>query len=212
MINYLRDPERIHQQNYAQIRELADLSAFTPEQQQIVIHMISAYGELGLAQRIQFSANAIQAACKAIKRRNNILYDEVLVNAALDSSLLSQEPLGFLNKAAVISLAKANKQTRAMAAVEYWKPYMQDSIILIGQSGTALFRLLELLKEGAPRPALVVAAARGFINAETAKQLLWNQHEELGFECIVVSGTCGGGVLAAMAMNALLMIQQGKNI
>lgn len=212
MINYLRDPERIHQQNYARIREQADLSAFSPEQQQIVIQMISAYGEPGLAQRIQFSAKAMKAAGKAIKRRNNILYDEILVNSALDTQLLYQEPLGFLNRAAVISQAKASKQTRAMTAVDYWKPYMQDSIILIGQSGTALFRLLELLKEGAPRPALVIAAARGFINAETAKQLLWDQHEELGFECIVVNGTCGGGVLAATAMNALLMIQQGKTI
>lgn len=96
-----------------------------------------------------------------------------------------------------------------MTAVDCWKPFMAGGIVLIGQSATALFRLLEILKEGAPPPALVIAAARGFVNAETAKQMLWDQREELGLECIVVNGTRGGGVLAAAALNALLMIQQG---
>lgn len=44
MMHYLRDPERIHQQSYAKIRELADLSRFTPEQQQLVIHLIQTRG------------------------------------------------------------------------------------------------------------------------------------------------------------------------
>ncbi len=54
----------------------------------------------------------------------------------------------------------------------------------------------------------MIAAARGFVNAEAAKQMLWDQREELGLECIVVNGTRGGGVLAAAALNALLMMQQ----
>lgn len=212
MMQYVRDPDRIHTQSYVKIREQVDLSAFTPDQQQVVIHLIQAWGDPDLAQYIQFSPNALEVARKAIKKQSNILYDEMLVTAALDNKLLYQEPFGFLNRAAVISHAKAAKQTRAMTAVDYWKPFMRDSIILIGQSGTALFRLLELLKEGAPRPALVIAAARGFINAETAKRTLWEHREEFGFECIMVKGTRGGGVLAASALNALLMMQQGVYI
>jgi precorrin-8X/cobalt-precorrin-8 methylmutase len=117
---------------------------------------------------------------------------------------LYQEPLGFLGRASVISHAKSNRQTRALTAVDCWKPHLAGSIVLIGQSGTALFRLLEILKDGAPRPSLVIAAARGFVNAEAAKQMLWQQHEELGVECIVVNGTRGGSVLVAAALNALL--------
>jgi precorrin-8X/cobalt-precorrin-8 methylmutase len=45
------------------------------------------------------------------------------------------------------------------------------------------------------------------VNAEAAKQMLWQQHEELGVECIVVNGTRGGSVLAAAALNALLKMQ-----
>ncbi len=212
MIAYVRDPDRIHAMSYEKIRESVDLSAFTLDQQQVVIHMIQAWGDPDLAHYIQFSERAIEVAQKAIKRQSNILYDESLVYPALDAKLLYQEPLGFLNRAAVISHAKADKQTRAMTAVNYWKPFMRGSIVLIGQSGTALFRLLELLKEGAPRPALVIAAARGFINAEVAKQAIWEQREEFGLECILVKGTRGGSVLAASALNGLLMMHQGQYI
>lgn len=212
MQHYLRDPDRIRQQNYDKIRELAPLERFTRDQRQVVIHMVRAYGDPELADYVEFSDNAIDVALKQIKKRENILYDIELVHHALDATLLYQEPLGFLGKASVISQAKANKQTRAMTAVEHWRPYMADSIILIGQSATALFHLLELLKEGAPKPALIIATSRGFVNAEPAKQALWDQREDLGLECIIVKGTRGGGVLAAATLNALLMIQQGKYV
>ncbi|MBU0653643.1 MAG: precorrin-8X methylmutase [Gammaproteobacteria bacterium] len=211
-MQYLRDPDRIRQQNYDKIRELVALERFTPDQQQVVIHMVRAYGDPELAHYLQFSDKATDAALKLIKKRNNILYDVELVRHALDDSLLYQEPLSFLGKASVISHAKANKQTRAMTAVEHWRPYMANSIILIGQSATALFHLLEMLKDGAPKPALIIATSRGFVNAEPAKQALWEQREDLGLECIVVNGTRGGGVLAAAALNALLMIQQGMYV
>lgn len=208
-MQYLRDPERILQQNYANIREQLTLDAFTPAQQQVVIHLVRAYGDPLLAQHILFSQHSIDVALKTIKKRNNILYDVELVRHTLDTTLLYQEPLSFLGKAAVISHAKASKQTRAMTAVDYWKPYLAGSIILIGESATASLRLLEILKEGAPKPALIVTTSRGFVNAEAAKRILWEQHADLGVECIVLAGTRGGGVLAATIMNALLMLQQG---
>lgn len=209
MSHYPCDPERIRQQNQAAIRERLPLADFSAEQQQVVIQMVAACGDPDLASSIRFSENAIGAARKAIKKRHNLLYDVELVNHALDASLLYQEPLGFLGRATVISHAKASKQTRAMTAVDCWKPYLAGSIVLAGQSGTALFRLLEILKEGAPVPALVIATARGFVNAEPAKRLLWDQHRELGVECILISGTRGGATLAAAALNALLKMQPG---
>lgn len=211
MMQYIRDPERILLQSYQRVRELTDLSPFTPEQQEVVIAMVDAYGEPELAKHVRFSEHATEAARKAIKKRNNILYDEELVRYALDDDLLYQQPLSFLKRATVISLAKANRQTRAMTAVDYWKPYMEDSIILIGQAATALFRLIEILQEGAPKPALVIAAARGFSQAEPAKQLLWNKRRELGFECIVIDGMRGGAALAAAALNTLLLQHGNAN-
>lgn len=201
---YLTDPERLHNQNLANLHALLDLSAFTPEQQPMVLAMVSAYGAPELAQHLRFSAGAMAAARKAIKKRQKVLYDVELVLHALDKSLLYQEPLGFLNRAAVISQAKHHKQTRAMVAVDYWQPHLEGSIVLIGEASTALWRLVELLRSGAPKPALVIATACDFVQAAAAKQHLWDSHADLGVECILVSGTYGGAVLAATALNALL--------
>ena len=208
MINFLRDPERIRQLSDTRLREQVALDLFPLEQQPVVIEMVQACGDPTLVQHLRFSQHALSVARKAIKQRHNLLFDVELVKHALDTTLLYQEPLGFLGRASVISHAKSNKQTRALTAVDCWKPHLAGSIVLIGQSGTALFRLLEILQDGAPRPSLVIAAARGFVNAEAAKQMLWQQHEALGVECIVVSGTRGGSVLAAAALNALLKMQQ----
>jgi precorrin-8X/cobalt-precorrin-8 methylmutase len=202
--HYTRDPDRIRQQSYAKIRTLANLERFTPEQQQVVIHMIRAYGDPDLAQYIHFTDNAIEVGLKAVKHQYNILYDIDMVAHTLDKRRLYQEPLSFLHRAQVISQAKLNKQTRTGTAVEFWKPYMRNSLVLFGQSGTALFRFLELLQEGAPRPSLVIAAARGFVNADNAKQALWAHKADYGLECIMVEGSRGGGVLAGTAMNALM--------
>lgn len=205
MIEYLRDPERIHEHNMALLQAQTDLSAFTPEQQRVVAQMVLAYGDPDLVKHIRFSDNAVNVARKAIKQRSNLLYDVELVKHALNKSLLYQEPLGFMGRASVISQAKNTKQTLAMTAVDCWKPYLSGGIVLIGQSATALLRLIEILQEGVRPPALIIASPRGFVNATEAKKLLWKQHQELGVECIVVDGTRGGGVLAAAALNALLM-------
>lgn len=207
-MQYLRDPERIWAHNLEKIRELTDLSRFTVEQQEVVISMVYAWGEPQLAQHIRFSDNLIHAAGEALKKRKNLLYDEELIGYALDVSRLPQEPMHFLHKASVVSHAKANRQTRAMSAVECWKPYMSGGIVLIGQSATALFRLLELLKEGVPPPALIIATPQDFVQATAAKQWLWDLHQELGLECLTVDGMRGGSALAAAAMNALLTLHQ----
>lgn len=77
MIEFLRDPERIRQQNDVKLREQVELDAFSVEQQQVVLEMVSAYGDPALAQHIRFSEHALAAAHKAIKHRQNLLYDVV---------------------------------------------------------------------------------------------------------------------------------------
>ncbi len=209
MQNYLRDPDKLSTQTYDRIRELTNLDRFSSDEKQVVLQMIKTCGDPSLAEKIRFSSNAIEAGKKAIKKYACMLYDSESVQCGFNQELLYQEPMCFINKATVISQAKANKQTRAMTAVDQWKNYIKDAIIVIGFSGTALARLLELLKDGQlEQPALVIATCPGFINAEAAKQALVDQYNELGIEYIALEGEYGGCMLAAAAMNALLMMQK----
>lgn len=209
-MQYIRDPEKIEVQIWDRIRELSDFSELSTDQQQIVLYLIRACGEPSLAQRVKFSPNAIEAGKKAIKKYAYMLYDHDMLGGNLDRNLLYQEPLCFINKSSVISMAKSTKQTRAMTAVDLWKPYLKNSITVFGYSSTALCRLLELLKEGeVEKPALIIAMPSGFINTEYGKEILQESYDELGVEYILIEGRWGGIMFAAAAVNALLSIQQG---
>lgn len=209
MQNYLRDPDKITSQTFDRIRELTNLDRFSSDEKQVVLQMIRTCGDPSLAGKIRFSSEAIEAGKKAIKKYACMLYDSESVKCGFNEELLYQEPMCFINKATVISQAKANKQTRAMTAVDQWKNYSKDSIVIIGYSGTALARLLELLKAGKlDQPALVIATCPGFVNAEPAKKALMDQYDELNTEYILIEGEYGSCMLAAAAMNALLMMQK----
>ncbi len=114
--------------------------------------MVLAYGDPALAHHIRFSEQRAGGCPQG--HQDSATTCCTMWNWSSRrwiNRLLYQEPLGFLGRASVISHAKTSKQTRAMTAVDCWKPYMAGGIVLIGQSGTALFRLLEILKDGVPR-------------------------------------------------------------
>ncbi|PID99929.1 MAG: precorrin-8X methylmutase [Thiothrix nivea] len=211
MINYLSDPQKIESRTFEKIRELTDLQRFSEDEKQIVLHMIRTCGEPVLAENIYISPEATQVGKKAVKKYANILYDFDTVRCALDESLLYQEPMCFVGKAATISQAKANKQSRAMTAVNQWKNYIKGSIAVVGYSSSALMYLLEMLKtKEFDKPALIIATNPGFVNATEGKQLLMESYDELEVEYITVAGTGGGSLLAAAALNGLLKVQRGE--
>jgi precorrin-8X/cobalt-precorrin-8 methylmutase len=105
-----------------------------------------------------------------------------------------------LSDPAVPDLAERLATTRAAAAVELWRPRLGGALVAIGNAPTALFQLLELLAEGAPRPAAVLGFAVGFVGAETAKADLMVQ---TAVPWIALAGRRGGSALAAAAVNAL---------
>jgi precorrin-8X/cobalt-precorrin-8 methylmutase len=91
--------------------------------------------------------------------------------------------------------------TRSAAALELWRDRMEGAVIAVGNAPTALFRLLEMIEEGAPRPAAVLGIPVGFIGAAESKDALIAHPSKL--DHIVVRGRRGGSAMAAAAINAL---------
>jgi precorrin-8X/cobalt-precorrin-8 methylmutase len=77
---------------------------------------------------------------------------------------------------------------------------MEGALLVFGNAPTALFRFLELLDEGAPRPAAIIGMPVGFVGAAESKQALAAQ-DAVPF--LVVQGRKGGSAMAAAAVNAL---------
>ncbi|MCK5896956.1 MAG: precorrin-8X methylmutase [Cocleimonas sp.] len=205
MIDFERNPQRIQQRSFALVREQVALDHLSELEQHIAIRMIYACGDPSLIDDLRFSTSAAQAGLQALKQEKRVLCDVNLVISPLNTALLTQAPLCFINQAEVIAKARARHHTRSMVAVDYWHDTIAGGVVLIGNAPTALFRLMELLEQGEiDKPALIIGVPVGYTGAAESKQYLWDHYQKLGVECIVLLGTRGSSALAATAMNALL--------
>ena len=102
------------------------------------------------------------------------------------------------------ALAAEWDTTRAAAAVSLWGERLEGSVVAIGNAPTALFHLLEMLQDGAPRPAAIVGMPVGFVGSAESKTAL-AEHDLPGgsIPWLVVHGRRGGSAMAAAALNAL---------
>jgi precorrin-8X/cobalt-precorrin-8 methylmutase len=105
-----------------------------------------------------------------------------------------------LDDPAVAQLATEMGNTRSAAALELWRPHLEGAFVAIGNAPTALFRLLDMIEEGAPRPAAIIGVPVGFVGAAESKQALAAQSR---VPFLVVRGRRGGSAMAVAAVNAL---------
>ncbi len=203
-MDFESNPQKIEQESFRRIRQLADLDGFDKTQQQVVMRIVHSLGMPEIATAVRFSANACARGIAALKIDCPVLCDVEMVREGVTKRMRKTPPLCFLNDARVAALARDSGETRSMVAVELWKPLLDDSLVLIGNAPTALFRLIEVLQTCEARPALIVAMPVGFVGAVESKQLLWDCHRDLGVECITLLGRQGGSAVTSASCNALL--------
>jgi len=208
--NYEINPQAIEAESFRQIRELTPLDEFSREQQQVVMRMVHSVGMPELAAQVRFSANACESGLKALANNCPILCDVEMVKQGITKRMIQSPALCYLNDERTPELAKERGETRSMAALQLWQEKLAASVVVIGNAPTALFRLLEMIEQGAAKPALIIGIPVGFVGAAESKQALWDVHEKLGVECITLLGRQGGSAVAASVCNALLRCNHGE--
>lgn len=208
--DYEINPQRIEEKSFQQIRELCELSAFNKEQQQIVMRIVHSLGLPHLVEQVRFSALACEVGLEALKKHCTILCDVEMVKQGITKRMIEKEPLCFLNHPDTAQRAKKHAETRSMAALNLWQEHLAGSVVVIGNAPTALFRLLEMLEQGAAKPALIIGMPVGFVGAAESKQALWDNHQSLGVECITLLGREGGSAVSSASCNALLRCNRGE--
>jgi precorrin-8X/cobalt-precorrin-8 methylmutase len=200
---YLRDGAAIYERSFAIIRAEADLSRFTAEQADIVVRMIHACGQVDLAQHVVFGGNFVAAARNALAAGAPIFCDaEMVVHGITRARLPTQnDVICTLNDARVPALAKKRDTTRSAAALDLWLDRLADAVVAIGNAPTALFRLLDLIDGGAPKPAVILGIPVGFVGAAESKAAL--AADPRGAPFLTVRGRMGGSAMTAAAINAL---------
>jgi precorrin-8X/cobalt-precorrin-8 methylmutase len=201
-LDYIREGAEIYRRSFSIIRAEADLSAFSGTAERVVVRMIHACGMTDLPRDVALSSDFADLAEAALRRGAPILCDAKMVANGITRSRLPAENqvICTLDDARVPALAAEIGNTRSAAAMELWRPHLDGALVVVGNAPTALFRLLEMLDAGAPKPAAVIGIPVGFIGAAESKEALARDGR---VPYLVVHGRRGGSAMAAAAVNAL---------
>ncbi len=203
MIEYEKDGPAIYRQSFATIRAEADLGGLPADVAQVAVRMIHACGMVDLVRDLVYSPAVVRAARTALRAGAPILCDVTMVASGVTRKRLpaGNDVVCTLSDPQVPSLAARLGTTRSAAAMELWRDRLDGAVVAVGNAPTSLFRLLELVEAGAPRPAAVIGVPVGFVGAAESKDAL-AQHPS-GLEHLVVRGRRGGSAIAAAAINAI---------
>ncbi|WGS53126.1 precorrin-8X methylmutase [Paraburkholderia sp. D15] len=203
MLDYIRDGQEIYRQSFATIRAEADLSRIPADLDKLAVRVIHACGMVDIVDALRFSPGAGAAGRHALAHGAPILCDAGMVAQGITRARLpaNNEVICTLTHPDVPSLARELGNTRSATALELWRPHLEGSVVVIGNAPTALFHLLDMLDDGAPKPALILGFPVGFVGAAESKAMLAD--DSRGVPYVIVEGRRGGSAMAAAAVNAL---------
>lgn len=198
MMSYLRDPAEIYRRSFATIRAEADLSPLPPALQDVAVRMIHACGMTDIVGELRWSPDFADGARDALANGAGVVTDARMVaDGIIDAALRGNgRILCVLDRAPT-----ANGTTRTAAAIDAARDDIAGAVVVIGNAPTALFRLLELIDEGAALPAAIIGLPVGFVGAAESKAELAANPRGVPF--LTLLGRRGGSAMAAAAVNAL---------
>ncbi|MEI6330393.1 MAG: precorrin-8X methylmutase [Pseudanabaena sp. ELA645] len=205
MLDYIREGNEIYRQSFATIRAEADLTSLPEDLKVVAVRLIHSCGMTDIVNDLDYSENVVKIAREALRNGANILCDAQMVANGVTRKRLpaNNAVICTLNEPEVPELAKQMGNTRSAAAMELWRSHIDRSIVAIGNAPTALFRLLELLDDGLPKPAAILGFPVGFVGAIESKAALAANNRGVPF--LTIHGRRGGSAMCAAALNALAM-------
>ena len=201
MADYIRDGDAIYQRSFAIIRAEADLARFDALEERVAVRIVHACGMPDVARDLAFAPGAVEAGVAALQAGAPIFCDAEMVAHGITRARLpaNNQVVCALSDPATSGLAKKLGTTRSAAAVDLWGERLEGAVVAIGNAPTTLFRLLELLEAGGPKPACIVGMPVGFVGAAESKAALIAAN----LRSLAVRGRRGGSAMAAAAVNAL---------
>jgi precorrin-8X/cobalt-precorrin-8 methylmutase len=201
--DYIHDGMAIYERSFAIIRAEADLSRFSEAEADVAVRMVHACGLVEAAQHFVFSEGFVEAARNALIAGAPIFCDAEMVVRGITRARVpaDNEVICTLRDPQTAEIAREIGNTRSAAAMRLWGERMAGSVIAIGNAPTALFYLLEMLRDGAPKPAAIIGMPVGFVGAAESKDAL--AENSYGVPYAIVRGRLGGSAITAAAVNAL---------
>ncbi|MGB0845022.1 MAG: precorrin-8X methylmutase [Alphaproteobacteria bacterium] len=201
--DYIRQPDKIYDESFRLISEAVDLSGYSAVEAKVAERLVHTNGRVDVVDVLHISEVAVNAGVQALLKGAPILCDARMVTEGIIQRVLpnNNQVTCFLDQ---VAFEKDAQDTRSAKAVALWREQIEGSIIAIGNAPTALFRLLENLNDGWPKPALIVGMPVGFVGAAQSKQALIDDFPDVS--SIALRGREGGSAYAAAAVNALSVL------
>ncbi|QFU92268.1 precorrin-8X methylmutase [Amycolatopsis sp. YIM 10] len=202
MIEYIRDGAEIYRHSFATIRAEADLAVLPDDLVPVAVRMIHACGMVDLVGDLRYTLDVVESGRAALEAGAPVLCDANMIASGVTRKRLpaANEVLCTLSDPSVPGLAERMGTTRSAAALELWRDKLPGSVVAIGNAPTALFRLLEMIEEGAGVPAAIIGVPVGFVGAVESKEAL---AERAPAPYLLVRGRRGGSAMAVAAVNAI---------
>jgi precorrin-8X/cobalt-precorrin-8 methylmutase len=210
--DYVADGAAIYDASFATIRREARFDHLPADAERVAVRMVHGTGQTDLTDDLVIHPRLVGAAREALDAGAPIITDAHMVASGVTRARLPRdnEVLCALHDRRTPDLAMLMGTTRSAAALSLLTDRLEGAVVAIGNAPTALFHLLEMLLDGAPRPAAIVGVPVGFIGAAESKQALEEAESEwdLDIPFLTVRGRRGGSAMAASALNALAQEQE----
>lgn len=204
---YADDGATIYVESFATIRREARLDHLPSDAEKVAVRMVHGTGQTDLTDELVIHPGLVSAARGALEAGAPIITDAHMVASGVTRARLPRgnEVLCLLRDERVPALARDFGTTRSAAAFSLLGDRLGGSVVAIGNAPTALFHLLEMLVDGAPRPAAIIGCPVGFIGAAESKEALAGFAGSHGIDVpfLTVRGRRGGSAMTASALNAL---------
>jgi precorrin-8X/cobalt-precorrin-8 methylmutase len=158
-----------------------------------------AVGDFSMADLMRFSRDPVAAVLTALGASAPIITDIRMVQVGIQKKGHTSEVLCALDHGAGISHEQGI--TRSSAGFLALRDRLPGSIVVIGNAPSALLSLCRMVQDGV-RPAVIIGAPVGFVNAAESKALL----RTIDIPSISTEGTRGGTPVAVAAVNECITI------
>jgi len=186
--------------------------SYNEQEWPIVRRIIHSTADFDFARdnKIIFQKDAIKNGLEALKNGSSIVVD---VNGII-GLLNKQNPKDFgnnvicnISEPSIMEAAKEAGKTRAQMSMRIAKEDMNGGIVVVGNAPTALLEVMEMIREGITKPALVIGIPVGFVSAVESKDEL----SRMDIPFITNQGRKGGSPCASAIVNALYKLLRQIN-
>lgn len=205
-MSYEKRPMSIEKKSFEIITEEMgeSINTFDETLQPVVKRVIHTTADFEYANLLDVSNDAAQSTFDALRSGCKIYCDTNMIVNGLSKVGLSKfgcNPYCLVSDEAVSKEAKERGVTRSIVGMEYAAKDSETKIFLIGNAPTALYTLLEMIKDGrCEKPALIVAVPVGFVGAAESKEEILNYDVPY----IRVKGRKGGSTVAVAILHGLM--------